>query len=155
VSSFLLRTSALLLAYLTSGCSAVLLTPPPAQPAPGFARPHVDCTTSYLWPIVDSALSAYQLAGVAYVSTLDDSRFRNYPISRQADMAIGATLAAAFAGSAIYGYVSGARCRRIRRGPGPQEYRPGVSSPSGPAGDVASPFSRHQSPPRSAARRPP
>lgn len=94
---------------------------------PGLARPHVDCTTSYLWPIADSALTAYQLAGVAYVSTLDESRFRNYPISKQGDMAVGAAFAAAFAGSAIYGYVSAARCRRLKQGPPRSDYLPGVS----------------------------
>ena len=119
----------------------MFVTPPPAH-APGFARPHVDCTTSYLWPIVDSALTAYELAGVAYVSTLDDSRFRSYPISRRADMAVGLGFAAAFAGSAIYGYVSAARCRRIRSGPPEQEYVPGVSSAPG----ADAPFSRHRAP---------
>lgn len=92
-----------------------------------MARPHVDCTTSYLWPIIDSALTAYQLAGVAYVSTLDESRFAKYPITKQQDMAIGGVFAAAYAGSAIYGYVSAARCRRIQQGPPPPDYLPGVS----------------------------
>jgi hypothetical protein len=121
------RTSFLFVCSLCSGCSATFLTPPPAAPAPGSARPHVDCTTSYLLPILDSALTAYELAGVAYVATLDDARFRNYPISRQTDMALGVAFATAFAGSAVYGYVSAARCRRIRQGPEPVDYVPGVS----------------------------
>ncbi len=103
------------------------MTPPPANSAPGFARPHVDCTTSYLAPIVDSAFTAYQLAGVAYVSTLDDSRFARYPISRQEDMAVGGIFAAAFAGSAIYGYISAAHCRRIKQGPPHDPQMPGIS----------------------------
>lgn len=122
-----LRVGVLLLACLSGGCSLVFVNPPPSAPAPGVARPHVDCTTSYLWPIVDSALTAYQLAGVAYASTLDESRFRNYPISKTQDMAIGGVFAAAYAGSAIYGYVSGSRCRRIRQGPPTGGYVPGVS----------------------------
>ncbi|HYP86743.1 MAG TPA: hypothetical protein VEQ59_01280 [Polyangiaceae bacterium] len=137
------------------------VTPPPAQ-APGLARPHVDCTTSYLWPIVDSVVTAYQLAGVAYVATLDDSRFRRYPISRGADMALGAGFAAAFAGSAIYGYVSASRCRRIRSGPPGADYVPGISRVEGveepnpvpvpvsvpvpvPVPVTEAPFSRHHS----------
>jgi len=103
------------------------MTPPPAAPAPGLARPHVDCTTSYLAPILDSAVTAYQLAGVAYVATLDDARFAHYPISRKADMAVGVGFAAAFAGSAVYGYLSAARCRRIQQGPPGGGYVPGVS----------------------------
>jgi hypothetical protein len=120
----------------------VFVSPPPAAPAPGVARPHVDCTTSYLWPIVDGALTAYQLAGVAYVSTLDESRFERYPITKQQDMAIGGVLAAAYAGSAIYGYVSAARCRRIKRGPPTQDYIPGVS-----VGPAAAPRSAQASAP--------
>jgi hypothetical protein len=103
------------------------MTPPPAHSAPGFARPHVDCTTSYLAPIVDSAVTAYQLASVAYVSTLDDSRFARYPISRKEDMAVGGIFAAAWAGSAIYGFVSAAHCRRIKQGPPLNEEVPGVT----------------------------
>ena len=117
-------------AWLSLGCSVVFVNPPPAV-APGVARPHVDCTTSYVWPIVDTAFTAYQLAGVAYVSTLDESRFDRYPITKKQDMAIGGVFAAAYAGSAIYGYVSAARCRRIKRGPPTQDYIPGVSD--GPA----------------------
>jgi hypothetical protein len=109
------------------------VTPPPAT-RPGSARPHVDCTTSYLWPIVDTALAAYEVAGVAYVSTLDEARFRNYPLSKQGDMAVGAAFAAAFAGSALSGYVSAARCRRVKQGPAPSDYFPGVSMRS-PRGD--------------------
>lgn len=119
---------ALLLGCLSGGCSLVFVNPPPFAPAPGMARPHVDCTTSYLWPIVDSAVTAYQLAGVAYVSTLDESRFARYPISKTQDMAVGGIFAAAYAGSAIYGYVSAGRCRRIRHGPPAPDYLPGVSS---------------------------
>jgi hypothetical protein len=117
----------LLAAWLSLGCSVVFVNPPPAAPAPGVARPYVDCTSSYLWPIVDSAFTAYQLAGVAYVSTLDESRFRNYPITKAQDMAVGGVFAAAYAGSAIYGYVSAARCRRIQHGPATPDYLPGVS----------------------------
>lgn len=126
MSSFRSRTSLLLGAWLSLGCSVVFVNPPPAA-ASGLARPHVDCTTSYLWPVVDSALTAYQLAGVAYVSTLDESRFDRYPITKTQDMAIGGVFAAAYAGSAIYGYVSAARCRRIQRGPPTQDYVPGFS----------------------------
>jgi hypothetical protein len=128
VSSFRSRISVVFLGgCLCSGCSLVFVTPPPAA-APGLPRPHVDCTTSFLAPIVDSAFTAYQLAGVAYVSTLDDARFANYPITRKQDMAVGGAFAAAFAGSAVYGFVSAARCRRVKRGPATPDYLPGVSS---------------------------
>ena len=108
----------------------------------------MECTSQYWLPILDSALAAYELAGVGYVATLDDERFRGYPLSREADMAVGAAFAAAFVGSAIYGYVSVARCRRVREGPAPTDYVPGVSRGAPPARAEA-PFSRH----RAGARR--
>lgn len=136
----------MLVAWLSLGCSVVFVTPPPAAPAPGVARPHVDCTTSYLWPIVDTAFTAYQLAGVAYISTLDESRFDRYPITKQQDMAIGGVLAAAYAGSAIYGYVSAARCLRIKRGPPTQDYIPGVSLRPTPGTHSARAYTRDRLP---------
>jgi len=153
VSSSRSRTDAaplLLATFLCAGCSATFLTPPPAAIAPGRPRPQVECTTSYLLPILDSALAAYELAGVGYVATLDDSRFERYPISRQTDMALGAAFAAAFAGSAVYGFVTAARCRRIHEGPRPDGYVPGYSEAPVP-GDA--PFSRHGGGARRAASR--
>lgn len=112
---------------LCSGCSATFMTPPPADAARGHARPELGCTASYLAPIVDTVLASYQLVGVGYAATLDDSRYESYPISRKADMAVGAGFAAVFAGSAVYGYVSAARCRRAKQGPPADGYVPGVS----------------------------
>jgi len=124
------------------------MTPAPAHTSPGFARPHVDCTTSYLAPIVDSAFTAYQLVGVAYVSTLDDARFARYPISRQEDMAVGGIFAAAFAASAIYGYVSAAQCRRIQRGPSLDQELPGITRDLPPAPATSLPTPNRKAPPR-------
>lgn len=112
---------------LSCGCSPTFMTPPPSGGAAGVARPNVDCTTSYAWPVVDTVLAAYQLGGVAYAATLDDSRYDGYPISRQADMAIGAGLGAVFVASATYGYIAASRCRRIRQGPPGGGYVPGIS----------------------------
>lgn len=81
-----------------------------------------------MWPIVDSALAAYQLAGVGYAASVEEDRYRGYPIGKSEDMALGAAFAAAFVGSATYGYVSAAACRRVQRGPAPGDYVPGVSS---------------------------
>lgn len=112
---------------LLAGCSPTFMTPPPAGAVPGVARPFVDCTSSYAWPVVDTVLAAYQLTGVAYAATLDDSRYDRYPISRKADMAIGAGLGAVFVASAAYGYIAASRCRRIRQGPPAGSYVPGIS----------------------------
>ena len=117
----------LAMSMLVAGCSPTFMTPPPPGSAAGVARPSVDCTTSYAWPVVDTVLGAYQLGGVVYAATLDDSRYDGYPISRKADMAIGASLAAVFAASATYGYITASRCRRIQQGPPGGSYVPGIS----------------------------
>jgi hypothetical protein len=112
---------------LFCGCSPTFMTPPPSGGAAGVARPNVDCTTSYAWPVVDTVLAAYQLGGAVYAATLDDSRYDGYPISRQADVAIGAGLGAVFVASATYGYIAASRCRRIQQGPPGGGYVPGIS----------------------------
>jgi hypothetical protein len=123
-----LRTLLVALAGSNTACSLTFMTTAPADAARGQPRPHVDCTSSYLAPIADSVISTYQLVGVGYAATLDDSDYDDYPISRKTDMAIGAGFAALFAGSALYGYVSAAHCRRVKRGPPGHGYLPGISS---------------------------
>ena len=121
----------ILLAGLTplcGGCSFTFMTSAPADAARGQARPHVDCTTSYAAPIVDSVLATYELVGVGYAATRDDTDYARYPITRKTDMALGAGFAALFISSAVYGYVSAAHCRRVKRGPPEGVYLPGVSS---------------------------
>ncbi len=120
------------LASLGSGCSVALMAPVPADAARGQARPHVDCTSSYAPPIVDSVLSAYELFGVGYAATQDDSDYDQSLITRKTDMALGAGFAALFVGSAVYGYVSATRCRRVKQGPPVDTYVPGVSSRASP-----------------------
>jgi hypothetical protein len=117
----------LALLLLCSGCSVTFMTPPPPGGAAGRARPQVDCSSSYAWPIVDTALVAYQITGVAIAAARDDSDYERYPISRKTDMALGVGFAAVYAASATYGYVSASRCRRVQRGPAPGGYVPGVS----------------------------
>jgi len=116
------------LAGWSCGCSFTFMNTAPAGAARGQARPHLDCTTSHAAPIIDSVVATYQLVGVGYAATRDDSDYENHLISRQADMAIGAGFAALFTGSAVYGYVSAAHCRRVKRGPPSDGYLPGVSS---------------------------
>jgi hypothetical protein len=116
------------LAGLSCGCSVTFMSTAPSDAARGQARPHVDCTASYAAPVIDTVLATYQLVGVGYAATLDDSEYEDYPITRQTDMAIGAGFAALFAGSAVYGYVSAAHCRRVKRGPPSDGYLPGVSN---------------------------
>jgi hypothetical protein len=114
----------------TCGCSLTFMNTVPADAARGQARPHVDCTTGYAAPIIDSVLATNHLIGVGYAATHNDSDYEPYPISRQTHMALAAGYAALFAGSAVYGYVSAAHCRRVKSGPPSDGYLPGVSAGS-------------------------
>lgn len=127
------RLSLLLLgAAGCGGCSLTFVTPPPAV-APPAARPHVDCTTSNLAPILDSVLLGYEAVRVGFAALGPDSAYRRSPIDRDTDLALGLAFGAAFAGSAVYGYVATARCRRIKQGPPPTDPVTGVSARELPA----------------------
>ncbi len=121
------RIWTLLAGAACGGCSLTFVTPPPSAVAPSAARPHVDCTTSNVAPILDSVLTGYEAFRVGFAALGPDSAYRRSPIDRDADLALGVAFGAAFAGSAIYGFVSTARCRRIKQGPPSTPHVIGVS----------------------------
>jgi hypothetical protein len=121
------RVLMLLAGAASCGCSLTFVTPPPAAAAPGTARPHVECTTSNVAPILDSVVTGYEAFRVGFAALGPDSAYRHSPIDRDADLALGLAFGAAFAGSAIYGFVSTARCRRIKQGPPATPHVIGVS----------------------------
>ncbi len=130
----LTRVSTLLALACCSGCSFTFMTPPPAAAKPrSEARPHVECTTSNVAPILDSVLTGYEAFRVGFAALGPDSAYRHSPIDRDADLALGLAFGAAFAGSAAYGYWAAARCRRIKQGPAPTDYVTGVSQRAAPA----------------------
>jgi hypothetical protein len=110
-----------------AGCSFTFVTPPPSRSAGSEPRPNVECTTSNVAPIVDSVVTSYETFRVAYAAFGPDSAYRDSPIPRDADLALGVAFGGAFLASAIYGYVNTARCRRLRDGAPQQPYLPGVS----------------------------
>lgn len=118
---------------MLSGCSLTFVTPPPSAVAPPTARPHVECTTSNVAPILDSVVTGYEAFRVGFAALGPDSAYRHSPIDRKTDLALGLAFGAAFAGSAIYGYVATARCRRIKQGPPGGDYVTGVSARQAPA----------------------
>jgi hypothetical protein len=126
------RLSTLVIAACCGGCSLTFVTPPP-RATPGAARPHVDCTTSNVAPILDSVLTGYEAVRVGFAAFGPESAYRRSPIDRKTDLALGVAFGAAFAGSAVYGYLATARCRRIKQGPPAGDYVTGVSAREAPA----------------------
>jgi hypothetical protein len=92
-----------------------------------IAHPHVDCTSSPLAPVLDGILTGYELFRVGYAAQASPSDYGRYPISREADMALGAGFAALFLTSTIYGVVNTSACHRLKRGPALGEEMPGIT----------------------------
>ena len=76
----------------------------------------VECTSSKAAPIVDTVIGAIQAVRVVAAIAVDDSVYADSPISREADIALGLGLGAAFIGSAAYGYHVTSQCRALKLG---------------------------------------
>ncbi|HEY7373390.1 MAG TPA: hypothetical protein VIF57_14615 [Polyangia bacterium] len=101
--------SCLLALGAAGGCSFAFVTPPPANPQPGQ---QLDCSTSYVDPIVDTALAALGglfslliLSGPC-IDVCDDSKTKGVILSLP--LFILPTI------SAIYGYSKVGACRAAR-----------------------------------------
>ncbi len=97
----------------TAGCSLVFVEPPP-KVAEGSRPAPVDCTTSKAAPALDSIAAGLEVVRMAYAASADDKDYKDFPISREADIALGLTFATLFAGSAIYGYTKTSTCRKTK-----------------------------------------
>lgn len=124
------------------GCSLVFTSgPPPRDERPPPPQP-IDCSTSRVPPLLDTACAGFQVFRSAMAATASNSDYANAPISRNADIAAGAILFGLFAVSATHGYIATADCddakddraREIRR---PQNPVPGqVPAATHPAPQV-------------------
>ncbi|HMJ10348.1 MAG TPA: hypothetical protein VK524_03025 [Polyangiaceae bacterium] len=73
------------------------------------------CTSSKALPTVDTVIAGLQLAGVAVAASANESDYEGSPITRKGDIALGATMAALFATSAVYGFTSTSRCDELKQ----------------------------------------
>ncbi len=97
-------------ALASAGCSLIFVSRAPSDAEALPATQELDCTTSDAAPIVDSILTGLEVARTVYAFAAKDSTYQKFPISRGADIGFGVGFTALFAGSAIYGYSSTARC---------------------------------------------
>lgn len=114
-----------LLALALGGCSFLLVDSPPSD---WRQRPTFSCTDSYLWPVVDGALTASTLV-TAVASTGQDGE-----AERAGGISGGLVTAAIFGASAIWGVMTVGSCRAAieeqgQRGP---IFAPGPASPLPP-----------------------
>ena len=103
------------LALTWSGCSLLFTNKAPDAPEKLPARATVECTTSVVAPVIDSIIGSYQVVRTGMAIKADESDYGDNPtISREMDIAFGATLAVLFASSAIYGFGVTNECRDVK-----------------------------------------
>jgi hypothetical protein len=103
------------LSLTCSGCSLLFTKKAPANTESLPLTMPVKCTSSVVAPVVDSFIGGYQLFRTGMAISSDDSAYgANAPITREADIGIGVTLAALFVTSAVYGYVVTNECRTFK-----------------------------------------
>ena len=94
---------ALLLVLSTAGCSFLAVNRPVGKELDQYHA----CTTTYWYPVLDSAMLAVPVAGAINIA-LD---YSGSSAGRAASLALDATLGTAALASAIYGYYYVAKCR--------------------------------------------
>lgn len=146
----------LLLLSSSSGCSLIFVKTPANDGSVSSRSSGGDCTSSRLAPALDTVVGALQLVRTGMAASASDSVYENpdAPLSREADIALGAGFMALFVGSAIYGFAHTNECSRLKHGteadrgtpPDPAESwsssspptRPSPASSSSPAAPATS-----------------
>lgn len=107
------------LAASSAGCSFIFVRPPPSVDAGTIDSGSRRCTTSKVAPVLDTLFTGLQGARIVYAATASDKTYsESQPISRSTDIALGITMAAVFLSSAVYGYVTTAKCSELNQRPG-------------------------------------
>jgi hypothetical protein len=118
--SKLITFAAALLLFSASGCSLVFVNK--ASETSVHAIEHLDeetvppklnCTSSKAAPVIDTVVGAFQAVRTGYAIQSTNGDYVGQPISREADILLGAGLFALFVGSAIYGFDSTDQCSKL------------------------------------------
>jgi hypothetical protein len=79
----------------------------------GPSKP-VECTTSKMAPVFDTLFAGLELVRTGVALSADDYDYRDFPISRGADIAFGVGFTGLFAASAGYGYATTSKCQSVK-----------------------------------------
>jgi len=101
----------------TGGCSYLFVRPLPES----RERREGSCTTSPAAPVIDLGIAGWQFVRTLVALTASDAAYVNAPISRPADIGIGAGLLTLFGTSMVYGFSQTNKCREALAEDG---YRP-------------------------------
>jgi len=99
----------------TAGCSIVFVRRPKTV-APGQYEAG-NCTTSRWPPAIDAALAAVQGGNVIRLLASDSQSDQGTSLSDDAALPLSAALVATFTSAAIYGFITGDKCRALRGAP--------------------------------------
>lgn len=113
--------------FALSGCSWIFVQGPPADYA---ESPRVSCTSGQAAPVIDTVVAAFQVVRTGYAISQDESDYRDFPISRGADIGFGVGLTALFTASAIYGFSATSACRTAEQ---TVQTAPVLQTPTGPS----------------------
>jgi hypothetical protein len=131
-TSLLRVLGALSIGVSCTGCSFIFVNGPPEHVEQPVAHSHADCTSGKAAPIIDSIITGYELIRTAYAATASSRSYSGAPLSREADITLGAGFAGLFLASSIYGFVSTSRCSRLKHGPNPDEQVTGMDEAPAP-----------------------
>jgi hypothetical protein len=102
-------------ALATTGCSFVFVEPPPNRVEKLHPRTPLSCTSSEAAPAVDLLVCAFQVVRTGIAVNASDSDYRDFPIGREADIGLGASLGAIFLLSSFYGFSVTNDCDSARK----------------------------------------
>lgn len=120
------------------GCSFAFVTGPPSEPPSDPREPVPECTTSVLFPVLDSAGAALSGISMVVIATADRGEETLYGIEMEQETAIGLSAAqlAAFGAGAVYGFIQTSRCKSYREEkerPQQPTWSPAIAPGSGPS----------------------
>jgi hypothetical protein len=132
-----------LLSFSCFGCSFAFVSGPPTETAPS-PRPDEQCTTSVLYPVLDSVGAAVGALNIGIAADASPGKVRWYGAEMDSGtgVALGITQLALFGAGAIYGFVQTSRCNafldeRQQEQPESATWTPALANQEAPPPDAA------------------
>lgn len=113
-----LRRLVALASITCSGCSFAFVSGPPSETAPP-PRPAETCTTSVLYPVLDTVGAAVGAVNIGIAANASPGKVAWYGVEMESGtgVALGITQLALFGAGAIYGFVQTSRCNAFLEAP--------------------------------------
>jgi hypothetical protein len=99
-----------LFGLLSTGCSFLFVQAPPANARKLPPSEPLVCTTSKAAPTIDALVTGFQVIRTVYAMNADNGDYSGFPISRTADIVLGAALTTTFLVSSMYVYATTGEC---------------------------------------------